>query len=54
MSRKTRFKHHQFPQEIILCAVRWHLRYPLSYQDVVDPLAERGNTVDRSTVYRWV
>lgn len=30
------------------------LRYPLSYQDVVDLLAEGGITIDRSTVYRWV
>ena len=30
------------------------LRFPLSYQDVVDLLAERGINVDRSTVYRWV
>ncbi len=54
MSRKSPFKHLRFPQEIILCAVRWYLRYPLSYQDVVDLLAEPGITVDRSTVYRWV
>ena len=47
------FKHHRFPREIILCAVRWYLRYPLSHQDVVDLLAERGITVDRSPVYRW-
>ncbi|MEM9902507.1 MAG: IS6 family transposase [Pseudomonadota bacterium] len=38
----------------MLSAVRWYLRYPLSYQDVVGLLAERGVTVDRSTVYRWV
>ena len=30
------------------------MRYPLSYQDVVDLLAERGINVDRSTIYRWV
>ncbi|HEV8036101.1 MAG TPA: IS6 family transposase [Yoonia sp.] len=30
------------------------MRYPLSYQDVVDLLGERGITVDRPTVYRWV
>lgn len=28
--------------------------YPLSYQDVVDLLEERGIAVDRSTVFRWV
>ncbi len=54
MPRKSPFKHHRFPQEIILCAVRWYLRYPLSYQDVVDLLAERVINVDRSTVFRWV
>lgn len=48
------FKHHRFPREIILCAVRWYLRFPLSYQDVVDLLAERSIAVDRSTVFRWV
>lgn len=54
MPRKSLFKHHRFPREIILCAVRWYLRYPLSYQDVVDLLGERGIAIDRSTVYRWV
>jgi|TARA_R110002126_G_scaffold86592_1_gene209064 IS6 family transposase len=54
MPRRSLFKHHRFPREIILCAVGWYLRYPLSYKDVVDLLAERGIIVDRSTVYRWV
>ena len=54
MSRKSPFKHHRFPREIILCAVRWYLRFPLSHQDVVDLLAKRDITVDRSTIYRWV
>ncbi len=54
MPRKSPFKHHRFPREIILCAVRCYLRYPLSYQDVVDLLEERGIVVDRSTLYRWV
>jgi transposase-like protein len=35
-------------------AVRWYLRYGLSYRDVEDLLAERGVTVDHVTVYRWV
>lgn len=54
MPRKSPFKHHRFARGVILCAVRWYLRYPLSYQDVVDLLAERGITIDRSTVDRWV
>lgn len=54
MPCKSPFKRHRFPREIILCAVRWYLRFPLSYQEVVDLLAERGISVDRSTGYRWV
>lgn len=54
MPRRSPSKHHRFPRDVILRAVRWDLRYPLSYQDVVDLLAERGIAVDRSTVYRWV
>ena len=54
MARKSPFKHHRFPRNLILCAVRWYLRFPLSYQDVADLLAERDVTGDRSTGYRWV
>ncbi len=54
MPRKSPFKHHRFPLEIILRAVLWYLRFPLSYQDVVDLLEERGVDIDRSTVFRWV
>jgi len=39
---------------VIGLAVRWYLRYRLSYADVVEWFAERGGVVDRSTVYRWV
>jgi transposase-like protein len=35
-------------------AVRWYLRYGLSYRDVEELLAERGSDVDHVTVYRWV
>ena len=44
----------RFPREVISLAVRWYLRYGLSYRDVEDLLAERGITVDHVTVYRWV
>ena len=37
-----------------MIAVRWYLRYGLSYRDVEELLAERGITVDHVTVYRWV
>ncbi len=39
---------------MIALAVRWYVRYRLSYADVVEWFAERGLVVDRSTVYRWV
>jgi transposase, IS6 family len=38
----------------IAVAVRWYLRYGLSYRDVEELLAERGVTVDHVTVSRWV
>ena len=37
-----------------MLAVRWYLRYGLSYRDVEELLAERGITVDHVSVYRWV
>ncbi len=39
---------------MISLAVRWYLRYGLSYRDVEELLAERGVDVDHVTVYRWV
>jgi IS6 family transposase len=44
----------RFPAEIIVLAVRWYLRYGLSYRDVEELLTERGIEVDHVTVYRWV
>ena len=37
-----------------MLAVRWYLRYCLSYRDVEELLAERGIVVDHVTIYRWV
>jgi transposase-like protein len=39
---------------VITLAVRWYLRYGLSYRDVEELLAEHGIDVDHVTVYRWV
>jgi transposase-like protein len=39
---------------VIVVAVRWYLRYGLSYRDVEELLAEQGVEVDHVTVYRWV
>jgi hypothetical protein len=43
-----------FPPEVIVLAVRWYLRFALSYRDVEELLAERGVEVDHVTIYRWV
>ncbi len=48
------FRGYRFPDEVIALAVRWYLRYRLSYADVAEWLAERGITVDPSTIYDWV
>jgi transposase-like protein len=37
-----------------MVAVRWYLRYGLSYRDVEELLAQRGIEVDHVTVFRWV
>ena len=42
------------PSEAILLAVRWYLRYGLSYRDLEELLAERGIEVDHVTLYRLV
>jgi IS6 family transposase len=48
------FSGFRFPPEVILLAVRWYLRYGLSYRDLEELLAERGIDVDHVTLYRWV
>ena len=44
----------RFPPEVIVLAVRWYLRYGLSYRDLEELLAERGVEVDHVTLFRWV
>ena len=51
---RSSFAGFRFPPEVIMLAVRWYLRYGLSYRDVEELLAERGIAVDHVTIYRWV
>ena len=51
---RSSFAGFRFPTDVIVIAVRWYLRYGLSYRDVEELLAERGITVDHATVYRRV
>ena len=48
------FKGRHFGGEIVLWAVRWYCRYGISYRDLEQMMAERGVSVDHSTIYRWV
>ena len=48
------FSGFRFPPSVILLAVRWYLRYALSYRDLEELLAERGVQVDHVTLFRWV
>jgi transposase-like protein len=45
---RSGFAGFRFPPEVIMVAVRWYLRYGLSYRDVEELLAERGIDVDPS------
>jgi transposase-like protein len=37
----------------MMLAVRWYLRFRLSYRDLEELLAERGIEVGHVTLYRW-
>jgi transposase-like protein len=52
--RRSAFAGFRFPPDVIVLAVRWYLRFGLSYRDVEQLLAERGIEADHVTVYRWV
>jgi IS6 family transposase len=49
---RSGFAGFRFPPDVIMIAVRWYLRYALSYRDVEELLAERGIKVDHVTIYR--
>jgi transposase-like protein len=49
---RSAFAGFRFPADVIVVAIRWYLRYGLSYRDVEELLAERGIEVDHVTVYR--
>lgn len=44
---RSGFAGFRFPPEVITLAVRWYLRFGLSYRDVEELLAERGIGVDQ-------
>ena len=54
MSRAALFRGRHFQEEIIVLCLRWYLRYPLSCRNLEEIIAERGLSVDHSTIARWV
>lgn len=51
---RSSFGGFRFPPDVTTLAVRWYLRYGLSYRDVEELLAERGISVDHVSIFRWV
>jgi transposase, IS6 family len=51
---KNDFRGRHFEAALIVQAVSWYLRYPLSYRDIEELFLERGLEVDHSTLNRWV
>ena len=41
-----------YPLDVILTFVRWYAAYPLSLRHLEEMMAERGVSVDHSTVHR--
>ena len=52
--RPSLFRNRQFEPRVIVTGVRWYLRFSLSLRDVEELMAERGLSVDHTTIWRWV
>jgi hypothetical protein len=50
---KPCYRRHRFPIDVIQQAVWLYFRFPLSFRDVEDLLAQRGIDVSYETVRRW-
>lgn len=48
------FKGAQYPKSVILYAVYFHVRFPVSYRDLEEIMAERGVDLDHAALNRWV
>ena len=48
------FKGAHFPKSVIVHAVFFYVRYPVSYRELQEILVERGVSVDHATLDRWV
>jgi putative transposase len=50
---ETSYSRHRFPTDVIRYAVWLYFRFPLSYRDVEDLLAEQKIDASYETVRRW-
>ena len=48
------FKGAQHPKSMILYAVYFYVRFPVSYRDLEEIMAERSVDLDHGTLNRWV
>ena len=48
------FQGAQHPRSVILYAVYFYVRFPVSYRNPEEFMAERGVDLDRATLNRWV
>jgi IS6 family transposase len=48
------FKGRRFTAEVIPRALRWYLAFPIRYHDLAAVPADRGASIDDTTLYRWV
>ena len=48
------FKGRHVTSEVIVWALRWYPAVPISDRDLASMLADRGVTVDHTTLFRWV
>ena len=51
--RPALLRNRQFEPTIIITCVRWYFRFSLSLRDLKELMAERGVSVDHTTIWRW-
>src|SRR5215472_5250445 len=47
------FRKRWFEPTVIVTCVRWYLRFWLSLRDIQELMAERGLSVDHTSIWRW-
>jgi transposase-like protein len=52
--RPPLFWKRKFEPQVIVTCVRWYLRFCLSLPDLEELMAERGLSVDHTSIWRWI